>query len=55
MSGPGTQSYTVEVWDSTATVKILSQTILSTFPKAITGEFEDLSSRTLYKIKIKIL
>jgi hypothetical protein len=54
MSGPGTQSYTVEVWDSTATVKILSQTILSTFPKAITGEFEDLSSRTLYKIKIKI-
>lgn len=53
-SNSGTQAYTVELYDSTGTQSLLSQTFISNNVQAFTGTFANLQSRTLYKVRIKI-
>lgn len=53
-SGPGTQAYSIELWNSSGTTLVSSQTFVSNSVKAITGTFVNLESRTLYKVRIKI-
>lgn len=51
----GMQSYTVELYNSAGTDVLQSQVFVSNTIEGITGKFEGLSSRTLYKIRIKIV
>jgi len=50
-----TQAYTVELYDSAGLVVLQSQVFVSNTIEGITGTFETLTSRTLYKIRIKIV
>jgi hypothetical protein len=52
-SSDGTRAYTVELLDSTGQMLIGSQTLVSTTVRSYTGSFTGLTSRTLYKARIK--
>jgi len=48
------QAYSVEIWNSSNTVLIASQTFVSNVVQGITGTFDALTSLTLYKLRVKI-
>lgn len=49
------QAYTVELYNSSGADLISTQTFVSNGIQGITGKFENLSSKTLYKAKVKIV
>jgi len=49
------QAYTVELYNSSGANLLLSQTFVSNVVQGITSKFEGLSSRTIYKARVKIV
>lgn len=49
------QAYTIELYNSSGTDLLLSQTFVSNVVQGLAGKFEGLLSRTLYKARVKIV
>ena len=49
-----TQTYTIEIWNSTESVLISSQSVVSNSVSTITGTFSGLAPVTMYKLRVTI-